>query len=87
MNAPFKQLSPTETDYPLDMALCCFKLKTGEMFLGSMDWNYKTLKPIKRYGKFVYHSVGEIELYQYILNDKGGCLFIKKESTFKINEL
>ena len=85
-NMLLEKLRPIATDWPLDMALCCFKLKTGAIILGCMDWNCTRLKPIKKFGEFTYYSVDEIELYQYILNEKGGCLFVKRESTFKINE-
>jgi len=72
-----------DNDYPLDHTLCMFKMKTGTMIIGYMDW-LKQYMPIKEFSKSRWYPISDVESYQYLLNEQGGFISISKPTTHEL---
>lgn len=66
-----------DNDYPLDHTLCMFKMKTGAITIGYMDW-LRMLGPIKEFSTQRRFEISEVDSYQYLYNEKGGLIWISK---------
>lgn len=65
-----------EHSHPLDDALCIFRMKDSNLFIGYMDSTF--LQKVKVYSKAEYIDIAQLNTYQYILNEKGGLIFVNK---------
>jgi hypothetical protein len=67
-----------ETEYPIDSALAVFYTKYNTFFIGFMDWSVESsdMNSIVSLPTRERYKTNEIVKYRYVLNDKGGFLFI-----------
>lgn len=69
-----------DSSRPFDNALCVFKMKDSDvMFLGYMPEFPR--KKVKVFCKNEFLEIDCIDTYQYVLNEKGGCIFIKPQKS------
>lgn len=75
---------------PMDETLCCFKFKDRDnlMILGHLYFDANEKESIvKEYGKERFFSGSKFDSFQYILNERGGFLFVNKANVKEENSI